>query len=162
MKLRRITPAMALLVVAGMGLAACDNNTGPKQTFGTLGGAALGGLAGSQIGGGKGQLAATAAGVLIGAFLGNEVGSSLDKADRAYMQNTTVRTLETAPAGETVPWHNPDSGNQGTVTVQKTYERAPGQYCREFRQTVEIDGKTELLDGTACRQSDGTWRMVDG
>jgi len=32
--------------------------------------------------------------------------------------------------------------------------------CRDFRQTVEIDGQTEIMEGTACRQSNGTWKLV--
>ena len=152
---------LAVVIVAGLGLAACEgSNTGTKQTVGTLGGAALGGLAGAQIGSGSGQVAAAVAGGLLGAFLGSEIGSSLDKADRLATERTTHRTLETAPTGSSVPWRNPDSGNSGTVTVDRTYERSTGQYCRDYRQTVEIDGQTEILTGTACRQSDGTWRNI--
>ena len=47
-----------------------------------------GALAGSQFGGGKGQLAAVAVGALAGAWLGGETGKSLDKADKAYAQRT--------------------------------------------------------------------------
>jgi surface antigen len=35
-----------------------------------------------------------------------------------------------------------------------------GAYCREFQQTVTIGGKTESAYGTACRQPDGTWKVV--
>ncbi|HCI46373.1 MAG TPA: hypothetical protein DFI00_03675, partial [Rhodospirillaceae bacterium] len=84
---------LAVVIVAGLGLAACEgSNTGTKQTVGTLGGAALGGLAGAQIGSGSGQVAAAVAGGLLGAFLGSEIGSSLDKADRLAMERTTYRT----------------------------------------------------------------------
>ena len=96
-------------------LGACANGQGPKQSGGTLIGAGLGALAGSQIGSGRGQLAAVAIGALAGAFVGNEIGKSLDRADKIAMENSTQRALETAPSGQAVAWQNPDSGNSGIV-----------------------------------------------
>jgi len=95
-------------------LAACDQNmyggAGPKQSVGTLGGAVAGGLLGSQAGGGSGRLWATGAGVLLGAIAGSEIGKSLDRADRAYMAQTTYRALESAPSGHPARWINPEYG----------------------------------------------------
>lgn len=145
--------ALALLV------GCADLEGRPKQTGGVLLGGALGGLAGSQIGGGTGQVAATAAGTLLGAFLGSEVGRSLDRADQVYMSRTTHQALDLTPSGTVSSWRNPDSGHSGTVTPTRTYQTATGQYCREFRQTVTIDGRIEEAHGTACRQPDGTWRI---
>jgi surface antigen len=152
--------AAAALLTAS--LVACDQNAGTKQNLGTLLGAVGGGLAGSQIGGGRGTLVAVGVGSLLGAFVGSELGKSLDNADRAVMAQTTTRTLETAPTGQTSSWRNPDSGNYGTVTPQPAYQTASGQYCREFSQTVTVGGKTEEAYGTACRQPDGTWKIVSG
>ena len=150
--------AIAALVLA---LAGCEGDTmGPKQGLGTLGGAALGGLAGSQIGSGTGQLAAIGAGVLLGAFLGSEIGKSLDRADRAAMQRTTQRSLETMPSGTATTWQNPDSGNYGTITPKPAYQTTSGQYCREFQQSITVGGQTQDAFGTACRQPDGTWKIV--
>ena len=160
-RLKRTGLPTVMLAISAIALGACQlNNAGEKQVFGTLGGAGLGALAGSQIGGGTGQLVAIGAGTLLGAFLGSEIGASLDRADRAAMKQTRAQTLETARTGQTVPWRNPDSGNSGTVTVDRTYDRGTGQFCRDYRQTVEIDGQTEILTGTACRQGDGTWRDI--
>ena len=75
MKLTKFAIPMALVLA----LAACAPGQGKKQTGGTLLGAGLGALTGSQIGGGRGKLAAVAIGALAGAYLGNEVGKSLDK-----------------------------------------------------------------------------------
>ena len=75
-------------------LTACGSLGGAKQTGGTLLGAGLGGLAGSQIGGGKGRLAAVAVGTLLGAFVGNKVGQSLDRADRLFAKQTAQQSLE--------------------------------------------------------------------
>ncbi len=150
---------IAVALAGFLALTAC-NDYGQKQTFGTLVGAGLGGLAGSQIGSGTGQLAAIGAGVLLGALLGGEVGKSLDRADRAMMYQNTQRTLETQPSGTTTSWLNPDSGNSGTVTPRPAYQASTGQYCREFQQSVTVGNQTKDAYGTACRQPDGTWKII--
>ncbi len=152
---------MSVAVLVAVPLVACQTmQDNPKQTAGTLVGAGLGALAGSQIGSGKGQLAAVAIGALAGAYLGGEVGASLDKADRLYAQRTTQQSLENNPSGTTTAWRNPDSGHSGTVTPTRTYRAADGQNCREFEQTVYVDGKQETAKGRACRRADGTWQIV--
>ncbi|MFP6748903.1 MAG: RT0821/Lpp0805 family surface protein [Alphaproteobacteria bacterium] len=142
-----------------LGLTACQD-AGQKQTLGTLLGAVGGALAGSTVGKGRGRIVAVAAGTFLGAFLGGEVGKSLDRADRLAMGQTTQRTLEATPSGDTVSWRNPDSGNSGTITPQPSYQNGTGQYCREYEQTISVQGKTETAYGTACRQPDGSWKIV--
>ncbi len=154
--LQRIIP---LAVVAGL-LAACANDTGPKQTGGAILGGVGGAVAGAQFGKGKGQLAATALGTLLGAFVGSEVGKSLDRADQQYAHQAGQRAFESAPSGQPVAWNNPDSGHSGTVTPTRTYEAAPGQFCREYQTSVNIGGQIEQAYGTACRQPDGSWKVV--
>ena len=144
-----------------LSLAACaDSGLGPKQTVGGLLGAGTGALIGSQFGSGSGALAATAIGALGGAYLGSEMGRSLDRADQMYMARTTQDTLETAPVGRSSSWQNPDSGNSGTITPTRTFVSQTGQNCREFQQSIMVGGKMENGYGTACRQSDGSWKIV--
>ncbi len=155
-----IHKAVAVALVC-FSLAACEGTQGhEKQTLGTLVGAGLGALAGSQIGSGKGQMAAVAIGALAGAWGGSEIGKSLDKADQLYAQRTAQNTLEYNKAGQTSSWRNPDSGHSGTVTPVSTYRGEAGQDCREFETTIYVDGKQETGRGKACRQSDGTWKIV--
>ena len=159
MKALRMVSVALLAIVALGGCETTDVSERPKQTAGVLAGAALGGLAGSQIGGGRGQLAATGAGVLLGALVGSEIGKSLDRADKLYAAQATQTALEYNPTGAARPWCNPDTGHYGTVTPTRTYA-ATGLDCREYRHQVVIDGRSETLQGTACRQPDGTWRPV--
>lgn len=147
----------ALLAVA---LVGCEGY-GPKQTGGTVLGGAAGGLLGSQIGSGSGRLAATAAGVLLGALAGSSVGQSLDRADQTYAARSTQTALERAPSGSATSWTNPDSGHSGTVTPVRTYQTPAGQNCREYQQTVTVGGQTQSAYGTACRQADGSWKIVN-
>lgn len=152
----------AILLSATVVLSACagQNQMGQKETLGGIGGAVLGGLLGSQMGSGEGRLWATGAGVLLGAVLGTQVGRSLDLQDQAMMQQTTEASLEHTRTGATSSWRNPDSGHTGSVTPTRTYQRADGTYCRDYKQTVNIDGAMHQATGTACRQMNGTWRIV--
>ena len=149
---------LALGLNASPAAAECSNWSG-GALLGTLGGAALGGFLGSQIGGGTTQLALTGAGVLVGGLVGNQVGKALTCEDQQQVQNTTQQTLETQPSGTSIAWNNPDSGNSGTVTPTETYQQADGRYCREFQQTINVNGKTETGFGTACRNADGSWEI---
>lgn len=131
-----------------------------KTTGGALVGAGVGGLIGSKFGHGSGKGAATVLGVLAGGLLGSQVGASLDRADQMALHSTTVNALETVPAGQAMPWRNPDSGNYGNVVPQAVYQTADGQYCREFQQTIVVGGQQERGFGKACRQPDGSWKVV--
>ncbi len=157
MKFKTVAAATVIALLA----AACSNSPyGEKQTVGTLGGAALGGLLGAQFGDGTGRLVATGAGVLIGGLIGSEIGRTMDEQDR-MRANQAVTQAHQAPLGETIVWNNPDSGNSGTVTPVRDGTTSNGLYCREFQQTITVGGRTETAYGTACRQPDGTWRIVE-
>lgn len=151
---------LAVLGIAALSVAGCTETVGQKQGLGTLLGAAAGGAAGAQVGKGRGKLVATGVGTLLGALIGSEVGRSLDRADQLAMQHATQNSLETSATGSINTWHNPDTGNRGTITPTQTYQRSDGSYCREFTQTVTVGGRTEEAYGTACRQPDGTWQIV--
>lgn len=141
-------------------LAGCQaDSMGTKEGVGTLGGAAVGGLLGSQVGKGSGKLAATAAGVVLGGWLGNEIGASLDKADRAEMNRAESRAYA-APIGQQITWNNPQSGNAGTITPVRDGYANNGAYCREFQQTITVGGQQQQAFGRACQQPDGSWKIV--
>lgn len=155
------TAVIALGVAAMTTLGACQGiQDNPKTSAGTVLGGVGGAVLGSQFGSGTGQLAATAAGTLLGAYVGSEIGKSLDRADRQAMMSAQQRAYA-APVGETIAWNNPDSGNRGTITPVRDGYSQSGSYCREYRSTVTIDGRREEAVGTACQQSDGTWRVVN-
>jgi surface antigen len=131
-----------------------------KQAIGGLGGAVVGGVLGSKIGGGSGNSVAIGLGTLLGAMAGSSIGQSLDAADLGYYNTSSQRALENASTGQQVAWNNPDSGNYGTVTPTNTYRANNGQYCREYQQTITVDGRTERAYGTACRSDNGSWRIT--
>ncbi|MFC4352949.1 RT0821/Lpp0805 family surface protein [Fodinicurvata halophila] len=153
----------ALAMAAALVVAGCQQGQGPgtKQTVGGLGGAALGGLAGSQIAkdsSSSTRAFATGLGAVIGLIAGSEIGKSLDEADRQRAAQAQQQAAQ-APMGEQITWNNPNSGNYGSYTPVRDGRTDDGRYCREFRETVTIDGQTETATGIACRQQDGTWRI---
>lgn len=151
---------LAVVSLLAVSLTACESaQNAPKQTVGTLLGAGVGALVGSQVGGGKGKMAAMVVGTLGGAYLGSEVGKSLDSADRAMMEKNAQNTLEYSKVGTATAWKNPDSGNSGTFKPTRTYASTNSGVCREFESTIFVDGREETATGTACRQSDGTWKI---
>lgn len=151
----RIIARIAAAVVIAASLTACNQHMGPKGTAGTLLGAAAGGLLGAQFGSGSGKLAMVALGVLAGSAMGQHIGTSMDQQDAAR----ATRTFETAPTGQQVAWVNPDTNVHHTVTPTRTMDSREGP-CREFTHTASIGGRSEQVYGTACRQADGSWRIV--
>ena len=145
-----IVATLSLSVLLG-GCAQVNN-----EGIGTVSGGVVGGLLGSQFGSGSGKFAAAAGGALIGAFLGGRIGQYMDRQDRMEMQ----RALETAPVGRAVTWRNPDNGNRYSVKPTRTYY-ANQQPCREYITNASIGGKTQQIYGKACRQADGSWRVVN-
>ena len=152
--------ALSLAILSVLTLNGCSNTTGSKESLGTVVGAALGGLLGSQFGSGDGKTAAIVTGIFLGGLLGKDVGATLDRVDKQIMARTTHNTLENSPIGSTSNWNNPDTGNSGTITPTKTYQTTSG-YCREFQTTVTVGGKVQNAYGTACRQPDGSWKIVN-
>jgi surface antigen len=152
-----LLPAMALL----LGLTACQtDNVGTKQGVGTVGGAALGGLLGNQFGGGTGKTIATVVGALLGGWAGNEIGASLDTADRGAMGRAQSQAFA-APVGQQIVWNNPQSGNSGMIEpLRDGRDSQSGAYCREYQTTVVVGGRKQSAYGTACRQPDGSWKVI--
>ncbi|MBF0250638.1 MAG: glycine zipper 2TM domain-containing protein [Alphaproteobacteria bacterium] len=160
MKTNRIAvPLLAAALLAG----GCDtlNKDTQNETIGTVTGAVLGAFLGSKVGGGDGRIWAMGAGAVLGAIGGSTIGKRLDEADRTMMTRTSQASLEHTRSGSVSTWSNPDSGHSGSVTPTRTFQKTDGTYCRDFTQTVDIDGQRQNATGTACRQPDGTWRIVE-
>lgn len=146
--------AMALSVL----LVACGNIERPSnETIGTVGGAVAGGAVGSQIGSGTGRTVATIGGALLGGFIGNRIGRSLE----ASNEDRFASALEQNPIGETESWTDTDTGHQYAITPTNSFTSAQGLPCRDFITEVVADGQVQRVRGTACRGSDGNWRVVE-
>jgi surface antigen len=45
--------------------------------------------------------------------------------------------------------------------VRSGTDTQTGALCREYQSTVVVGGKQEQAYGTACRQADGSWKVVN-
>lgn len=145
-------PVAAIAAASAMLVGACTMTQ--EQSGAVLGGAA-GAAVGSTIGGGSGRTAAIILGALLGSAVGANIGRHMDEQDRIK----TAEALEYSPTGRPSTWTNPDTQGRYTVTPTRTYETAEGP-CREFTMDAAVGGQPQQVYGTACRQPDGSWRIV--
>jgi surface antigen len=121
----------------GMGLGNLFSCQGSQGTTGTIAGALLGGLAGSQISKNERTLGAVA-GAALGAWAGNNLACRMDNNGRGRAENAFERALET---GRAQNWHDPRTGASGRVeVVSNGYDSAyaapyAGQYSRNVSAT---------------------------
>jgi len=127
-----------------------------NQDVGVITGGVAGGLIGSTLGGGSGQVVAIAAGTVAGAMIGGAIGKNMDDMDRMRMS----RALENNPVGKPAYWQNDRTGATYRVTPVKNVRIGHNDYCREYRTTADIAGKKQQIYGTACRQPDGSWKTT--
>ena len=151
----RSNPAKVAVAFAAVAVLAACENPPTKQQTGAVTGAVVGGVVGSTIGGGTGRTVAIVAGTVAGALFGSHIGKRMDEADRLK----AAQALEDLPSGQASKWKNPDTGTEYSMTPTRTYQTGTGP-CRDFTVDAKIDGKPEKVQGSACRQSDGTWKTT--
>lgn len=149
----KLKSAVSVFIVGAALLSACNSPPTREQTGMVIGGV-LGGVIGSEIGQGHGRTTATILGTLIGSSIGGSVGRSMDETDRIK----TAHALETVRTGVASSWSNPDTGNRYTVVPTKTIENPSGP-CREYTVDATVGGTKDKVYGTACRQTDGSWKV---
>lgn len=149
-----------LIVIISLIFLACASNTweeNQKAIIGGTGGAIAGGLIASAL---DANTAGLLGGMIAGGLIGGAIGNRMDAADKREANRATHNALKSSSTGTSTSWRNPDSGNSGTTTPTRTYQSQNGEYCREYEQTVTIGDETQTAYGSACRQPDGKWRLV--
>lgn len=145
--------ALAALVAAAVVVSGCETISHERQ--GEIIGAVVGGVAGAQIGEGRGRTAAIIIGTVAGTMIGRHIGRTMDDNDRVV----AAQALNDKRTGESTTWVNPDTGNTYTLTPTRTYEEN-GAPCREFQLGATVGRQpAEDATGIACRQADGSWVM---
>lgn len=135
-----------LMLGTSLTVAACATPSGT----GTATGAVAGGVLGGAVGGTTGLvLGATA-----GGLLGYGVGRSIEIED----QRRIAYALE---ANRAATWRNPHTGYEYDLQPTDSYVQ-DGRPCRQFRLMAEMDGSPQEVMGTACRQPDGNWQVIQG
>lgn len=147
-----ITSGFPILALSFFVLSGCVS----QQQKGTVIGGVTGALIGSLIGDGSGRNVAIAAGAIAGSLIGSSIGQRLDEQD----QGRIAYSLE---HNRRASWTNLTTGHRYTVVPSSTLRPSSlGRQCREFTVDTEIGSRTESAYGTACRQDDGSWRIIGG
>lgn len=174
--MKRHNKFAAVVAASAFALAGCANEPSNQQVGTAVGGvlgAVAGGVAGSAVGKGRGRTAAIIAGSILGGAVGAGIGNRLTAQDQQYASQTTHQALNNNAPGQVASWQNPQTGHYGYVEpTSPPYQYQPpqnspyygtsyGQDCRDYKQTIYVEGdQYETATGTACRQPDGTWKIV--
>jgi surface antigen len=159
---RNFTVAAALAVgLAALPLAGCqtvEQETGLNRNTqaGALGGAAFGGIVAALAGANPAWIAAS---VIMGGVAGGALGNYLGKEDTEKHVETNLNALNTLGAGQTASWSDNQTGNSGSTTVDRVFTAANGQSCKAYTETVRTAQRNVTEQATACRQSDGSWKV---
>ena len=91
---------------------------------------------------------------------GGAILAGLDAADRQQADTARQQALEHGAAGTAFTWKSAESvARYGSVVAGPTYTQG-GQNCRQFTQTIYVDGVPQTARSAACRQADGNWRAA--
>lgn len=88
-----------------------------------------------------------------GLLLGYGIGSYLDKVDQIHASMVINQSLNNNAQGQTTTW-NPNNNFAMSVTPQSSMNQ-----CRKFNTTVQANGTIKIVNGIACRQSNGQWNL---
>lgn len=183
--------AAGLLGTVGCEAVKEETGLNEEGQAGATAGATLGGFTGVAAGGsaawGAGGMIL---GALLGGYLGQQMGSEpespsgdgqlsgplklgpveicfqnacIDREDRREHGASTYDAFLNEPVGSETSWENPATGSHGTTRITAEYLRADGSPCKRFTQRIVLKGEdgTQRVDGAACKDGDGTWRVVD-
>ena len=117
-------------------------------------------------------LAAAIALALVGGLVGYLAGeyrlrseleaiAARDAEDQRILAAAIEQALERSTSGQSVEWHNPDSGAHGQVVPVRTYRSKSNHWCREYLASKVSDTTEEKIRAIACRAGDGDWVKVE-
>ena len=85
----------------------------------------------------------------------------LVEVEQQAMNDTLQYALEYNKTNQAANWVNPDTTRSGVVVPVRTFVGDHGQPCRKFITTITIDGEQQQGKGTACRQPNGFWHVLN-
>ena len=147
--MKRLLATLSMVTLCAS-LTACATREGT----GTVLGAGAGAAAGAAIA--KNDAVGAVVGGLVGGLVGREIGQYMDQRDPSRL----VQAFEYNQTGATSQWTNPDTGYSYAATPTNTFQ-SENRPCRRFTLLADVEGSSdERVNGTACRQSDGSWQIV--
>lgn len=94
--------------------------------------------------------------ILAGAVRTLPVVASMDAVDQICL----AYTLEQAAPGRTVAWTDPFTHVRYSILPSAPQEVSPGAYCRRYTAQAALDGASHAVEGNACREEGGVWRLA--
>jgi surface antigen len=98
-------------------------------------------------------------GISGGGLVGGEFGAKLVKADKQIALNAEYKALEYGKGSEAIDWTGSTGTVGGKVIAGQPY-RVGSQDCRQYSHTITTAGVDQSARGTACRNPDGTWTLL--
>jgi len=85
-------------------------------------------------------------------------GLRLNSTDKQNADNAEKKALNGAETGSVIKWQG-SSGNYGSVVPGSIFS-INGKTCRDLTHTVYMQGVPEIINGTACKDSQGRWDIL--
>jgi surface antigen len=127
-----------------------------REVIGAVLGGAVGAVVGSKVGKGDERVITTVGGAVIGAVVGGAIGKSMEDADHAC----AAQAMEYAGFKQAVKWRSAQHDTIYTITpVGLLPPAGRGIECRRYSMLTEHGSVKDAVQGTACRQQDGSWRL---
>ena len=146
-----------VLAAAPLFLFGCSTNSGvAPEGLGAGLGAVAGGVAGNQFGSGKTKAATTILGAAAGGIVGFGLGQWLAPHDQAIAESTQQSALERGQSRKQVAWTGGQNSSRGEFTPGAPYKLGT-RHCRDYTHTIYVGSRPQSMNGTACRNPDGTW-----
>ena len=155
--LKGLVVGIALLCTA----CSANNRMTNGQLIGAIGGGIIGTYAGTQLGGGSGNLLFLVAGATLGSLTGYAYGDSLIPSDRVRFKDAAKVAMDNIEDGQVYSWINPETGVVGTITPVRSYYAEENQMCRDFEATIAVDTGIGKTKGKACKLGSEAW-LVEG
>lgn len=94
------------------------------------------------------------------AFIDPAALGLMSEKDKAAASTAQFYALEVGRVGAPRAWQG-DSGHSGSIVVGPNGQ-ANNLRCRDFTNTVTLNGREYVRRGNACREADGRWWVVEG
>lgn len=117
----------------------------------------------------QGSAAATSAGAadsgkiiaaMSGGLINGSIGAGLSQSEKRNALQAEYKALEYTASGQPVGWKGDQPSHYGQVIAAQPY-RVGSQDCRQYAQTVYAGGAGATARGTACRNADGSWSLLN-
>jgi hypothetical protein len=88
-----------------------------------------------------------------------ELRSKLDRTDQMVALRALHLALDQVPDGGTFVWRKKSRSLKGMIRPSKAFRNSDGHICRHIIYALVLGRYTKQIEGIACRQEDGRWRL---